>query len=262
MTKSLKKNCNNCRARTEEGCALGYACQNNIPTEACLKPQTIAEFETARRIRNGEALPAEAATTEPETAPQKTYLVDTENIGRTFIPMLMNPEPNASYIMFCSEHSPMLPLSTLPKIKANLEVFQFIECCTPGQNALDFQLISVMGYLLHKTPKNQYIVVSKDTGYDPAIRFWKQHGFDIKRFEPSEPPAEHIAKKNPTKENIAKALREANVNSIYIDNMTEIIFGHKKNKSAIYQEFIKQFGQEHGTTLYKNNKAIINVLCR
>lgn len=100
------------------------------------------------------------------------------------------------------------------------------EECYEGTNALDFQLVSYMGYLIghndslsegtcehasgnteiqdNTKPYNdnssathivantadvsaascadEYIIMSNDTGYDPAVRFWKDKGFAVRRF--------------------------------------------------------------------------------
>mgnify|MGYP000538528898 FL=1 len=66
-----------------------------------------------------------------------------------------------------------------------------------GTNALDFQLVSYMGYLMGcagsfsenkcdaasaESCADEYIIMSNDTGYDPAVRFWKDKGFAVRRF--------------------------------------------------------------------------------
>lgn len=80
------------------------------------------------------------------------------------------------------------------------------EECYEGTNALDFQLVSYMGYLMGRndthsennssaTPivtdtadvstascADEYIIMSNDTGYDPAVRFWKDKGYAVRRF--------------------------------------------------------------------------------
>lgn len=61
----------------------------------------------------------------------------------------------------------------------------------------DFQLVSYMGYLMGcagsfsenkcdaasaESCADEYIIMSNDTGYDPAVRFWKDKGFAVRRF--------------------------------------------------------------------------------
>ena len=62
----------------------------------------------------------------------------------------------------------------------HLDQMELIPCNT-GRNGLDFQLSSYLGYLLRSSTKTQYIILSKDTGYDPLIQFWKEKGVDIAR---------------------------------------------------------------------------------
>ena len=55
------------------------------------------------------------------------------------------------------------------------------EECNAGNNALDFQLISYLGYLMknEELKDSEFIVMSNDTGYDPAVNFWKKENFSF-----------------------------------------------------------------------------------
>lgn len=266
LKETQKKNCNRCRAFSESGCKLGYTKEGAIPKEPCLKPLTMAEIKQAEELRKTATSPCESESAKGTMVQETTrvvYLVDTENVGRSFIPLLMEPEDDATYILFCTEHSPLVPLALLPKVTKNLEQFQFIECCTPGQNALDFQLISYMGYLMKEAPTTKYVVLSKDMGYDSAIRFWQLRGYDVKR---REPVPYTMGKESLT----AGSINEQTTKALFIENgiaevdaaeLVAIITAHRKNKSAIYQECIKKFGQEKGINIYKSQKEIISLIC-
>ena len=44
-------------------------------------------------------------------------------------------------------------------------------------------MISYLGYLMknEELKDSEFIVMSNDTGYDPAVNFWKKRGFPVNR---------------------------------------------------------------------------------
>ncbi len=87
-------------------------------------------------------------------------------------------------VIFYTKNSPHMAYSSVIKLLQNSSRTIQFEECYEGNNALDFQLISYLGYLMAgEDPADaEFVIMSNDTGYDPAIRFWKKKGFSIKRF--------------------------------------------------------------------------------
>lgn len=108
------------------------------------------------------------------------YLIDTENIGSAWTEVLPLMGRNDEILLFYTVNSPGIPYRDLQQIMSHLSQMELIPCNT-GRNGLDFQLSSYLGYLLRSSTKTQYIILSKDTGYDPLIQFWKEKGVDIAR---------------------------------------------------------------------------------
>ena len=108
------------------------------------------------------------------------YLIDTENIGSAWTEVLPLMGRNDEILLFYTVNSPGIPYRDLQQIMSHLDQMELIPCNT-GRNGLDFQLSSYLGYLLRSSTKTQYIILSKDTGYDPLIQFWKEKGVDIAR---------------------------------------------------------------------------------
>jgi hypothetical protein len=57
-----------------------------------------------------------------------------------------------------------------------------------GSNSLDFHLVFYLGYLAAKHPGCRFVVLAKDTGYDPPIAHARTLAFSVKRLQ-SLPPA-------------------------------------------------------------------------
>ena len=108
------------------------------------------------------------------------YLIDTENIGSAWTEVLPLMGRNDEILLFYTVNSPGIPYRDLQQILNHLSQMELIPCNT-GRNGLDFQLSSYLGYLLRSSTKTQYVILSKDTGYDPLIQFWKEKGVDIAR---------------------------------------------------------------------------------
>ena len=112
----------------------------------------------------------------------RAYLIDTENVSNTWKPIAEKVEKGDKVYFFYTVNSQHLNfdiMEVLSKSGARL----FFEKCNIGTNALDFQMISYLGFML-KSPKaknTEYVIVSNDKGYDPAINFWKNKGFTVSR---------------------------------------------------------------------------------
>ncbi|MGJ7609525.1 MULTISPECIES: PIN domain-containing protein [unclassified Variovorax] len=56
-----------------------------------------------------------------------------------------------------------------------------------GANSLDFHLIFYLGYLAARYPKYRFVVLAKDTGYDPPIAHARTLAFSVKRLQSLSP---------------------------------------------------------------------------
>ena len=112
----------------------------------------------------------------------KHYLVDSENVNDNWLMLLELADEKDEMIIFYTKNSPHMSYSSVIKLLQQRRTLQFEECYE-GQNALDFQLISYLGYLIGKDEDktSEFIVMSNDTGFDPAVRYWKQKGFLVNR---------------------------------------------------------------------------------
>ena len=58
--------------------------------------------------------------------------------------------------------------------------------CFEGSNALDFQLVSELGYRLSQNADREYVIVSNDTGFDAAVRYWSTRKMPVSRLSGKE----------------------------------------------------------------------------
>lgn len=114
----------------------------------------------------------------------KYYLVDSENVNDNWLMLLDLAGEEDELIIFYTKNSPHMSYMSVVKLLGNTSRKITFEECYEGNNALDFQLISYMGYLMSEASLHdgtEYIVMSNDTGFDAAVKFWKKKGFLVRR---------------------------------------------------------------------------------
>lgn len=114
----------------------------------------------------------------------KYYLVDSENVNDNWLMLLDLANTEDEIIIFYTKNSPHMSYMSVVKLLGNTTQKITFEECFEGNNALDFQLISYMGYLMNEDSMKddtEYVVMSNDTGFDAAVKFWKKKGFAVRR---------------------------------------------------------------------------------
>lgn len=116
---------------------------------------------------------------------KKVYLVDTENVGAVWKHLFQLAANTDDILLFYTENTPFLSYNDLEYILSYRERFTMMKCYT-GNNALDFQLVSYLGFMMKTGAKTQYIIVSNDTGYDAMVRFWNDRERNVSRLSQAE----------------------------------------------------------------------------
>ena len=108
----------------------------------------------------------------------KIFLIDSENIGHYWEYLTINLDSWDKIYVFYTDRSPGLSIANFDLLKKYINNIEFIYC-NSCKNALDFQLASYLGYLIHSNPSEEYIVVSNDSGFYPLVEFWGEKGYKI-----------------------------------------------------------------------------------
>lgn len=106
-------------------------------------------------------------------------MIDTENVGDRWFELLQKIEKKDQVITFYTEnHSNRLKEYLLTQVH-NPKIL-WLECAT-GNNALDYQLIGVLAYLIAKHPKASFCIYSNDKDYRNTVDFWQNRGIDVRQ---------------------------------------------------------------------------------
>ena len=110
-----------------------------------------------------------------------TYLIDSENVNDAWVKLLPRLERKDRIIIFYTENSPHFTVDSARIITDYKDRDISWKKCFAGRNALDFQLVSHMGYLISRYPRDTYAIMSNDTGFDAAVKYWTQEGIAVSR---------------------------------------------------------------------------------
>lgn len=115
----------------------------------------------------------------------KIYLVDSENVGDIWVPLLVSSQEDDEVLVFYTTKSPHMNYENVRMLKETEKEADFIKCFE-GSNALDFQLVSELGYRLSRNADREYVIVSNDTGFDAAVRYWSTRKMPVSRLSGKE----------------------------------------------------------------------------
>lgn len=189
-------------------------------------------------------------------------------------------------LLFYTENSPHISYVDFEMILQYPDSFEMIRAYT-GKNALDFQLVSYLGFLLKTAPKTNYVIVSNDYGYDSVIQFWKDRNisltrlsandlemnskkFELMALEPkeeilevSEEEKNETVEVSPLKEKLKDALNEAipknkKDRQKTIEDIVETLDStNLDDLRQVHNDLVKGFGMEDGSKIYKQIKTKI-----
>ena len=174
-----------------------------------------------------------------------TFLVDYENVPNTGLEGIEQLTEKDRVVIFLNENN-TFKARTHVKLENALAEKDYIFVNVTGPNALDFQLVTYLGMLCMEKPEEQYVVVSKDQGFDAAIKFLKGRQRNVSR-------KTDLAMNN-TLADVKKLIPEFSDKE---QNSIVNIIETYKTKQAINNNIMKQFGSGKTGTIYKKIKILL-----
>ena len=109
------------------------------------------------------------------------YLIDFENVHDSGLSGVTYLTENDEVCIFYSIKSEHMSFDTHVNIMKTAARVKYVKLRRSAKNYLDFQLATHLGYLIGAEVPGPYFVISKDTGYDSVIDYWKDHGVMVTR---------------------------------------------------------------------------------
>lgn len=108
----------------------------------------------------------------------KTYfLIDYENVHEDGLSGIEKLETNDHVFLFYTENAAKININILNTLTtSNNKLDLTLHEIPKGNQSLDKHLVSYLGYLIgiHSDKNCQFVIISKDTGFDKIISFWKK----------------------------------------------------------------------------------------
>lgn len=138
----------------------------------------------------------------------RTYLlVDFENVQPSSLGTLVPAESDETFVkLFAGEHQVKVELSLARALQPFGSRAEYIQIAGNGKDALDFHIAYYMGRLATEHPGASFIILSRDTGFDPLIRHMAQQGVSCTRLPSIAAKASPV--KAPVKKTKAKAAKK------------------------------------------------------
>ena len=105
------------------------------------------------------------------------YLIDYENVHYAGWEGIEHLTKEDEVILFYSENASTIPMDLHIKVATSGARLRYIHVEKTGKNYLDFQLSALSGYLVAESGQEEFVVVSKDTGFNAIVDFWNQQDF-------------------------------------------------------------------------------------
>ncbi len=109
------------------------------------------------------------------------YLVDYENTGVRGIAGIEQLRPMDRLIILYGPKTGSVPFEDMVRITSSPAAVEFVRTTKTAKNYLDFQLTTYLGYLIAQRSDDEYVIVSRDSGFDSCVDFWTERSIKILR---------------------------------------------------------------------------------
>ncbi|MGN0611668.1 MAG: PIN domain-containing protein [Ruminiclostridium sp.] len=179
------------------------------------------------------------------------YLIDFENVHSDGLKGIEQLAQTDICYVFYSEHAGVLTFNIHKKIIESKAKIYYVEAQVGMKNALDFQLVSYLGYMIRENQEASYCVISNDRAFALVADFWKNKGVDVAsavslaaavRLKENEKTASQLALLIPDKQErefVAKCIEELST------------------KQGINNRIAKKYGTTRAGEIYKLIKPLI-----
>lgn len=185
--------------------------------------------------------------------PCSCFYVDSENVPN-WEPLLEGKVRfNDNIFVFSSVNATKVLEENLDKFRKEGALCTVVNCYT-GKNAMDFQLVSLMGYMINEFPKSHHTIISADTGYKPVKDFWETAGVDIEIIGETAVQESRLKLRQKSKKSRKKAEKE-DLEKIIQKTIKNLGKTHKSRfLSDLHNELIHAYGVDRGRELYMQIK--------
>lgn len=180
------------------------------------------------------------------------YLIDFENVHSDGLKGIEKLERNDECYIFYSEHAGVLTFNMHKKITESRAKIYYVEAQVGMKNALDFQLVSYLGYMLREKPEATYCLISNDKAFELVSKFWQAKGVNVTSAVSLDRAADasHYSKISAELEKLLADRSER--------EFVEKCINELSTKSGINNRIVKKYGTTRAGEIYKLIKPLLS----
>lgn len=181
------------------------------------------------------------------------YFIDYENVHVDGLKGVAKLSEEDLVCIFYSEKANTLTFGLHRRLLESKAKIEYIKVSTGTPNSLDFQLTSILGYKIAKEENQEYVIVSKDKGFDSTVEFWNKRKIDITRVENITTDVQNS--KNELVQEIISLIGKDNEK--YAPNIYKAL-SERKSKEGVHNYLMKELHDNKKVTeLYKKIKPLL-----
>lgn len=181
------------------------------------------------------------------------YFIDYENVHVDGLKGVAKLTEDDSVCIFYSEKANTLTFGLHRRLLESNAKIEYIKVSTGTPNSLDFQLTSILGYKIAKEENQEYVIVSKDKGFDSTVDFWRKKKIEISRVEDITTDVQNT--KNELLQEILILIGKEN------EKYTQDVFralSERKSREGVHNYLMKELHDNKKVTeLYKKIKPLL-----
>lgn len=177
----------------------------------------------------------------------RLFFVDFENVLSGGMMGVCNINTDDKVFLFYTTNSNKLEFKLYEELLKAPGTVQLIEVTT-GNNSLDFQLSSYLGSFVPNNKKAQFIIVSKDKGFDAVVDFWSKRDISIKRVNNMD-LQDNASLNKELEEKLPEFKKD-------IPDIIEMLTKYK-TKQGLNNALTKKYGTQKTGVIYKSIKSYI-----
>jgi len=101
------------------------------------------------------------------------YFIDYENVGASGLQGINRLSEGDLVVVFHGMNSGSISFDLHVQIFSSRATIEYIRTAKSAKNYLDFQLTTYLGYQVANSNASEFIIVSRDAGFDSVIDFWR-----------------------------------------------------------------------------------------
>lgn len=179
-----------------------------------------------------------------------TFLIDYENVSASGLDGLETLTEQDTVYIFYTENADRLTFDAHRRLMESPAKVRYYKVETGTKNALDFQLVSYLGYLIRENNGCGYFIISKDSGFDSVLKFWELRNVSITRL-----PNLDVETTRQTQTELNQKLREL-LDETEVQSVLDMIQKYK-TKQGLNNALMKQFDNKKTSEIYRIIKPYI-----